>query len=375
MSLMLARVDSTLLDLYAGVADAGRWPRALDRLCADTGACSAVVQAFSFSNGRPRIHWSMQDSRTRQRHAFLPHGVEEDNPRLDPQRALRGLNRVARDEELFDPDDAAYPRLRHQLATLGLGRFIGTLQDVGDGRFLGLALHRTVDDRTDFGPAEIASLTSIAPHLGQAFALTDRWQANMVFDDCMRQHLDHLRCGLVLCDLDGRVRWLNRCAGALIDRGAPLRLGGEGLRTRGDGDADVLLRELAAIGTANSPAVRYLRLGTGDATLHLALQAGAQPATVMVVITDSQHVAQIPPEAIARTFGLTPTEAALVGALVAGSTVEDYALHRGVSVGTARIQLKQVQAKTGARRQAELVRLVLCSAAGQLLPGDGVAPR
>jgi DNA-binding CsgD family transcriptional regulator len=317
----------------------------------------------------------MQDSRTRQRHVSLPHGVTDDNPRLDPQRALRGLNRVARDEELFDPDDAEYSRLRHQLATLGLGRFIGTLQDVGDGRFLGLALHRTVDDRADFGTAEVACLTSIAPHLGQAFLLTDRWQSSLVFDERMRQHFDHLRCGLILCELDGRVRWLNRCAEALVGRGAPLRLGAEGLRTRGSGDTDVLLRELAAIGASDSPAVRYLRLGAGDAELHVALQAGAQPSTVMVVITAAQHVAQIPQEALTRMFGLTPTEAALVGALVAGSTVEDYARHRGVSVGTARVQLKQVQAKTGARRQAELVRLVLCSAAGQLLPPAELAPR
>ena len=91
----------------------------------------------------------------------------------------------------------------------------------------------------------------------------------------------------------------------------------------------------------------------------------------MLVLTPAQGGCDIPPDALAKMFGLTPAEARLTGALVTGSTVEQYAQHRGVSVGTVRVQLKQVQAKTGARRQSELVRLVLSSAAAQLLSPRG----
>jgi DNA-binding CsgD family transcriptional regulator len=46
--------------------------------------------------------------------------------------------------------------------------------------------------------------------------------------------------------------------------------------------------------------------------------------------------------------------------------VRTYAAEAGVTEGTARIRLKQVLAKTGAARQADLVRIVLSSLPGLL---------
>jgi hypothetical protein len=155
--------DPTLLALYASTADAALWPRALDRLCSDTGACSAVVQAFRFDDGRARVLWTMQDSRTGAQRAVPSHGVVDDgNPRLDPRRALRGLNRIASDDQPFDAGDTARPRLQQQLATLGLGRFIGTLQDAGSGVYVGLALHRSIADRNDFSASQVGRMLQAA---------------------------------------------------------------------------------------------------------------------------------------------------------------------------------------------------------------------
>ncbi|HJV68845.1 helix-turn-helix transcriptional regulator [Ideonella sp.] len=372
MTPLSTAADATLLDLYAGAAEPALWTRALDRLCADTGACSAVVQAFSFDGGRARIHWLMQDSRTGAQRALPPGSVVLDgNPRLARDRALRGLNRIARDEELFDPGDEARPHLQQQLATLGLGRFIGTLQEVSNGVFLGLALHRPVGDHSDFSAAQVGRLASVAPHIGQAFVLTERLRATLLLDEQMCAHFNRLRCGLVICDRAGQVKWLNDRADALLRRGGPLQLGASGLRARSNAETDMLLRELAAAGAAGGPGVRYLRLGHGAETLHVAVQAAAQPSTVMLVLTPAQGASDISPNALVKMFDLTPAEARLVGALVTGTTLEQYATHRGISIGTARGQLKQVQAKTGARRQPDLVRMVLTSAAAHLLsPGD-----
>lgn len=371
MSPLSSAADATLLDLYAGTADPGLWPRALDRLCADTGACSAVVQAFSFEGGRARIHWLMQDSRTSAQRALPPgHVVHDGNPRLARDRALRGLNRIARDDELFDPGDEARPQLQQQLATLGLGRFIGTLQEVSHGVFLGLALHRPVDDPSDFSASQVNRLASMAPHVGQAFVLGERVRNTLLLDEQMRAHFNRLRCGLAVCDLAGRVQWLNHSAEALLRRSGLLQLASASLRARGPAETDLLLRELAAAAAGGERGVRYLRLGHGADALHIAIQAAAQPSTVMLVLTPAQGASDLSPDALVRMFDLTPAEARLVGALVTGTTLEQYATQRGVSIGTARGQLKQVQAKTGARRQPDLVRMVLTSAAAHLLaPG------
>ncbi|HSW07298.1 helix-turn-helix transcriptional regulator [Aquabacterium sp.] len=370
--------DGLLLDLYASAAEPTRWSSTLDRLCAETGAYSAVVQAFSFDGARAQIHWSAQDSQTRKRHALSSAGISDSgNPRLDPQRALRGLNRIAGDDELFDPGDIARPRLQQQLATLGLGQFIGSLQEVSRGHYLGLALHRAVEDRRVFSAPQIERVASLAPHIGQAFVLADRLQTRRVLDERLRQHFDQLRCALIVCDAGGHAQWFNRSAEALLCEPGSLHLSPAGLRARTHAETEAFLREVAAAAVDREGRVHYLNVGRGAAALHVAAQAVnlATPhcvgePTVMLVITPVSAIGEIPAAALAKLFGLTQAEARLVGAMVTGSTVEQYAQHRGISVGTARGQLKQVQSKTGARRQSELVRLVLSSAAAQLLaPG------
>lgn len=62
---------------------------------------------------------------------------------------------------------------------------------------------------------------------------------------------------------------------------------------------------------------------------------------------------------VARIFGLTKAEAKLTLAIVNGMTANEYAEMHGVSINTAYSQIKEVLSKTGTRRQAELVKLVL----------------
>jgi DNA-binding CsgD family transcriptional regulator len=59
------------------------------------------------------------------------------------------------------------------------------------------------------------------------------------------------------------------------------------------------------------------------------------------------------------TYGCTPREAALAHTLAQGRTLAEAAGALGISVHTARTHLKRVFRKTGTRRQAELLRLVL----------------
>ena len=58
-------------------------------------------------------------------------------------------------------------------------------------------------------------------------------------------------------------------------------------------------------------------------------------------------------------FGMTPAEARLTEALVHGQSLQQYADARRVTMSTVRTQLKAATAKTGTRRQADLVRIVL----------------
>jgi DNA-binding CsgD family transcriptional regulator len=63
-------------------------------------------------------------------------------------------------------------------------------------------------------------------------------------------------------------------------------------------------------------------------------------------------------ELIEALFDLTPTEARIAGAVVAGKSVATIARAHGVTQNAVRMHLKSVFAKTGLGRQAELVSLL-----------------
>lgn len=83
---------------------------------------------------------------------------------------------------------------------------------------------------------------------------------------------------------------------------------------------------------------------------------------VMMFIFEPRRDIEVSSSVVVRNYGLTKAEARLTLALVNGMTVTEYAEANGTSIHTVYSQVKCVLAKTGVRRQAELVRLVLeCS--------------
>ena len=65
-----------------------------------------------------------------------------------------------------------------------------------------------------------------------------------------------------------------------------------------------------------------------------------------------------PPDIIAESYKLTPTELRVLFALVEVGGVPDVAAALGIAETTVKTHLARLFAKTGARRQAELVKLV-----------------
>ena len=58
-------------------------------------------------------------------------------------------------------------------------------------------------------------------------------------------------------------------------------------------------------------------------------------------------------------LSLTPAETRIAIALFKGQSVEAYAKEAGISINTARWYVKQIYAKTGVKRQTELIRMFL----------------
>lgn len=93
--------------------------------------------------------------------------------------------------------------------------------------------------------------------------------------------------------------------------------------------------------------------------LRLANDGQVSPAHVLVLITDPEASAALPRAMLSFLYALTSSEVEVANGLLAGLSLERIAEAREVSLGTARTQLKSLLHKTGTRRQAELVRLLL----------------
>jgi DNA-binding CsgD family transcriptional regulator len=85
----------------------------------------------------------------------------------------------------------------------------------------------------------------------------------------------------------------------------------------------------------------------------------ADRAAAFLVISDGTAALDGTGTRLRELYGLSATEAQVAIAIANGTTVQEHAASRGISVETVRWQLKQVFAKTDVTRQSDLARIVL----------------
>jgi len=74
---------------------------------------------------------------------------------------------------------------------------------------------------------------------------------------------------------------------------------------------------------------------------------------------DAAHESEVLQRSLRARFRLTPAEAAFAVEIFKGDGKKAAAQRRGITFTTARSHLSSIFAKTGVRRQAELVRLLM----------------
>jgi DNA-binding CsgD family transcriptional regulator len=85
----------------------------------------------------------------------------------------------------------------------------------------------------------------------------------------------------------------------------------------------------------------------------------AGTVSALVFITDPDKPIPLDAAMLKRLFGVTPAEAALAELLCAGHTLATAAAHLEISRVTAKTHLAALFHKTGTRRQAALVRMLI----------------
>lgn len=176
--------------------------------------------------------------------------------------------------------------------------------------------------------------------------------------------LEALRIGIIVVDTERRVVISNRAAEESCLPGEELLIRNGRLTARSTDVAHCLeaaVREALRKGGASS-VLRLPRAAGGNrmawvAPLPAERNIGDGPGA-LVLIGDTAEHSTAAADDLAAIYGLTAAEAELAVAIGNGATLGEAAARRGVKLSTVRSQMLSVLQKTGARRQADLVRLL-----------------
>lgn len=366
-----------LLDLYGSVGSEARWTPMLDRLCNVMGVRSAVVQIFDHEHALGYAPWTARDTGSLAQAAAHDCCINRpDNPRLAFGPRSLASGEIGSDHRLFGSTHPMLGTLRERLRQVDLGSAIWAAFPIENGRHFTLVLHRYPDDMRDLEEAEERFLNMLLPHLKQTAQLNRRFAEITTRNHGFEAALDKVRAGLIFCSADLKVAWHNRAAAKIVETSSALSIA-HGKLWCGSAVASGRLRALAAAVARGEQSGATLALGDSlDDIVHIRIALiedghddrtwSRSSAQIALFLSHSADVTHFEVADVASLFSLTPAEARLAGAIAAGETLADFAGRRGISVGTARIQLKQVLAKTASGRQAELVRKLCSSAAASL---------
>jgi DNA-binding CsgD family transcriptional regulator/GAF domain-containing protein len=369
--------EDEVLDLvgsiYDAALDAQLWPGVLNRIGDAVGGPQVVFGFYDPANGIVSMHAPRTDPDIlRSFDDWTP-----DIPALPctgnyrPGEVFTGADVISRDEftstafynELWRPGGfSADPLVTNLFA---------------DSAASGHIASHGLLNQSPFDSSQKRLFAALAQHLVRAVALQRRVYHLTIANERALTGLDGLQQGFLLVDAEARPLFVNRAARALLDNRDGLRLEA-GALSASDADGGRALRGLikscagdASVVTGSGGDIALPR-GAGRLPLDVVVTpvkqetataimpwTFSQHAIAIVLVSDPEREIQARVEDLRRRFGFTPAEAAFALEIVKGDGRQAAADRLGITVGTARSHLSSIFDKTGSRRQAELVRLLL----------------
>lgn len=223
-----------------------------------------------------------------------------------------------------------------------------------------------------YSDAELHLVRQLMPHLRNAVVLHRELHRLKVLSASATAALELVPLGVILLTRSGLLLHANRRAHQLVTRTAALLFGAGSTLQAASTSTTASLQQLiqdavrtgAGKGLAHGGTLR-LRSSSGRELQVLVTPLPAESslfggdAVAAIFCSEPDSVVNVLSRTLEIMYSMTPAEAHLTESLVYGQSLKQYAEVRGVSMNTVRTQLKAVAAKTGAKRQADLVRIVL----------------
>lgn len=237
----------------------------------------------------------------------------------------------------------------------------------------------------DFSDDDLEAARLIVPHLRTSLDVWGRLEAADLRTQGVLDVITQLNVGVILFDAALRPVFVNPCAEAIAARRDGLLLSRQAVAATLHFDTEGLRRVMKAalawhdvsrdgsvVATRAGAPVRYYLSRSPPrpplvvcavplCTTGLTSEWNWDARAVLFVM-EPDSASGLEQVVLIKTFQLTRREAALASLLARGIDLPDTAARLGIGIGTARGYLKEVLAKTGTHRQAELVGLLLRTA-------------
>lgn len=208
----------------------------------------------------------------------------------------------------------------------------------------------------------------LAPHLQRSRIMGRQIRARSHTVDDLAEVLDRLSTAICLLDADGRVVHANAACRGLFADASLLAMVGDRIVARNT-QTDKIFRGLSEIDAGNetrSAARRQIELATSVDGQHYLLHAfplkryrtpSRDAAATVLFVQKASAATWLAADAIAAAFRLTPSELRVLMAIIEIGGVPDIAAKLGIAETTVKTHLGRLFEKTGAGRQADLVKI------------------
>lgn len=273
-------------------------------------------------------------------------------------------------DRLFTPEQNAADRFYNEyFLPIGLIETLGGPLYSDQGNFAMIALIRG-EDRRPFDDDDVAHLERLMPHITRALQLRRVFFRVDAKSLGLQATVDSFQAGLVLLGEDGGALFVNAAMQAIARRGDGFALDRNGRPLPANIEArrrfDGLLGEVTEGGAGG---ILALPRNSGRDYVVLVAPAPAPsgqsewerrgPAGAIVVVHDPEVGPANTSDILGQGLGLPRGAARLVAALAADDDLKSFAAAEGTTIHTARFHLRTALARTGAKTQAELVRLAV----------------
>ncbi len=356
--------------IYDAVFDPTLWPAVLVETCFFTNAERAILiheDALEPTNSQFHISYQDPDWERLYLNTYMM---------INPARLARG--------SLVKPNDIVlttdymsrreYARTRFARDFLSLRNCVDVataILEVSPTSFAVLGVVR--NEQQGFADREVRrKLELLAPHFRRAVTLGNLFEHQRMVADSLTATLDALKAGVFILSADSTVVHANKSAKTFLEHDQAFRINDGRIIPREASARNALTDALTAASSGDEalgskdPSILF-RSGSEKSLIGtvMALNEGQRRqaalryrAVATLCLREVSFQAPVVAPAIAELYNLTSREMTVLATLIENGGVPEVADILGLSEGTVKSHLKSIFRKTGATRQADLIKLI-----------------